>query len=122
MKKEKNKIKFGQVWKATKDYHITEWWSPQKNLIIPKETRVVALGPPVWGKKYFDILLLSSKDLDDKLTPNLEKMEEEKEGFGVSVEIVKFKECFTLDADQTILFDNHDAAVFWKEIREHRPL
>lgn len=121
MKEHESKMEFGQVWNAIKDYQITESWSLQKNSVIPCGTRIVTLRPPVFGKKYFGILLLNSKGLDERLSPDLLKMEKEKEGFGIAVEIKKFRECFVLDENQSILFDNENTAIFWREILEHMP-
>jgi len=119
MFRKEKKIKFGQVWKAIKNYEITEWWSPQKGCSIPKGTRIVILNDPVQSATHLDIMLLNSKGLDEKLSPNLAKMEKEKEGFGVTVELKKFSDCFRLDDNQEITFDNSDAAEFWKTILEH---
>ena len=116
---QKDKIKFGQVWIAVKDYLIDEQWSLQKGSVIPKEARVVVVAPPPWRKKIFGILILNSKGLDERLSPNLAKMEEEKEGFGVDVVMGKFEDCFVLDENQSIAFDSQDTATFWKTILAH---
>jgi hypothetical protein len=119
MEKERNVIKFGQVWKAVKDYQISESWSFQKDCVILFNSRVVVVNTPVRGATHFHILLLNSKGLDERLSPNLEKMEKEKEGFGITIEIKKFRECFVKDDNQSISFDNADAAMLWEEILVH---
>jgi hypothetical protein len=117
---EKN-IAFGKVWKAVKDYRITEPYSEQYNCVIPKNTRVVVLHTPRRdsGALGFDIMPLTSKGLDKKLVPNLKQMELNKEGFGIIVLFRKFEEYFVLDEDQEIAFDNTDATEFWQKIVMH---
>ena|SRR3989338_1472430 len=108
-------IKFGQVWKAVKDYKIT-MYSEHTNCVIPKGTRVVVLNTPVPEAIGFSIMPLTSKGLDKKLIPNLEQMELHKEGFGVVVNKEYFKRKFILDDNQEIVFDSDDASKFWKKV------
>jgi len=108
-------IKFGQVWRATRDFRISIY-SPQKACIIPKGTKIVVLHTPINGAIVFNIMPLISKGLDERLVPNLKNMETKKEGFGVLVNIEYFKRWFVLDENQKVEFDNKDAADFWRNI------
>ena len=108
-------IKFGQVWKAVKDYKIT-MYSEHTNCVIPKGTKIVVLNTPVPEAIGFHIMPLTSKGIDKKLIPNLRQMELHKEGFGVVVNKEYFKRRFILDDNQEIKFDSDDASKFWKEI------
>lgn len=112
-------IRLGQVWKAKKDYEITEPYSEHLGCIIPKDTRVVVLHTLRRDAKGFLIMPLTSKNLDKKLVPDLKQMELSKEGFGVLVLTEIFLKYFILDKDQTQNFDNADAAQLWKKIIEH---
>lgn len=115
-----NDIKFGQVWKAIKNYKIPESWSDQKDCIIPKGTRIVILNSLVKGAMGFHIMPLTSKGLNKKLVPNLKQMEYLKEGYGISVNKEYFKRYFIIDTDQEITFDNADAKEFWETIKAHQ--
>ncbi len=115
-----SEIKFGQVWKAIKNYKVPELWSPQKGCVIPKDTRVIVLNSPINGALGFTIMPLISKGLDKRLYPNLKQMEFLKEGFGVSVNIEYFKKYFVLDENQAIEFDNSDAEIFWKWVTKNK--
>lgn len=112
-------IRLGQVWKATKDYEITEPYSEHLGCIIPKDTRVVVLHTLRRGAKGFLIMPLTSKNLDKKLVPDLKQMEFNKEGFGILVLTKDFLKYFILEKDQTLNFDNADASQLWKKIIEH---
>jgi hypothetical protein len=108
-------IKFGQVWKAVKDYKIT-MYSTHTNCVIPKGARVVVLNTPMPEAIGFSIMPLTSKNIDKKLVPNLKQMELHKEGFGVVVNTEYFKKRFVLDDDQKIEFNSGDSAEFWEKI------
>jgi hypothetical protein len=115
----KNKILFGQVWKAISDYRIIELYSKHQGCIMPRSTRVVVLNTPRRGANGFYVLPLISRNLDKRLSPDLKQMDLNKEGFGVLVLTNKFLKSFSLDKDQKIDFDNTNAAQFWKTIVEH---
>jgi hypothetical protein len=112
-------IRLGQVWKAIKDYTITEPYSEHRGCIIPKDTRVVILHTLRRGAQGFYIMPLTSKNLDKKLVPDLKQMALNKEGFGVLVLNKNFFKYFILDKNQTLDFDNADAGQLWKRIIEH---
>jgi len=112
---ESSTIEFGQVWKAIRDYKITIY-SHQKGCVIPKDTRVVVLNTPMPEAIGFNIMPLTSKSLDERLVPNLERMELRKEGFGVTVTIEYFKRHFILDGNQKIEFDSTDASLLWNQL------
>lgn len=112
-------IRLGQVWKATRDYEISESYSEYQGCIIPKGTRVVVLHTLRRDAQGFSIMPLTSKNLDKKLVPDLNQMELHKVGYGILVITKIFLKNFVLEKDQTLNFDNTDAAELWRRIIEH---
>jgi len=105
-------VRKGQVWKAVDDFKMTFFGF--EGCVIPKSTRIVIVSVPIFLlQKFYDIMPLTLKGLDERLIPNIEKMKREKEGYGVPINKHSLKRWFVLDKDQEIKFDNPDAEKFW---------
>ena len=105
-------VKIGQIWKAIRDFKMMFYGF--EGCVIPKGTRVIIISVPIpLLQKFYHIMPLTSKGLDERLLPNIEKMKHEKEGYGVPANKHYFKQYFALDENQEIKFDNLDAEKFW---------
>jgi len=113
-KKPNVNVNFCQVWRAVKDYKITEWYSPQLNCILPKGVRVVILNDPPLEATTVGVMPLTSKGLDKKLL--FDKKQKYYEGYAVIMNLENLKKYFVLDVNQKIEFDNEDAKEFWNMI------